>query len=436
MFLTRRFYIFAVVVVALYAASFLLPWLYGVARALMWLLFAVTVADMLLLYSRRGITAERSMAERFSNGDDNDVSIHVASTCPFALKLGIIDEVPFVFQRRDILFAMQLQPHGEGTLLYTLRPTRRGSYGFGLIRVFARTAVGLVERRYSCAKGEDVKVYPSYLMLRRYELLAISNRLTDMGVKRMRRAGNNTEFEHIKDYVAGDEYRHINWKASARRHQFMVNVYEDEKSQQVIAVIDKGRTMQQAFRQMTLLDYAINASLMLSFVAVRKDDKAGLITFADHTDTFLAPSKRQGQMERIMDTLYAEQTQFGESDFSELLQTVMQRVRKRSLLVVFTSFADRQAMQRQLPYLMQMSRQHRVLVVFFADNDMLDYLHSPRRTTEDYYRHVIIQRMLHDQQLIVSELRQHGILALLTTPQNLSVDVVNSYLEIKSRELI
>lgn len=436
MFLTRRFYLLAVAVVAMYAVSFLLPWLYAVAVAAMWLLFAATIADTLLLYSRRGITAGRSMAERFSNGDDNDVRLRIASTYPFALRLGIIDEVPFVFQRRDLLFAMRLAPHGEATLRYTLRPTQRGSYGFGLIRVFARTAVGLAERRYSCAKSEDVKVYPSYMMLHRYELLAISNRLADMGVKRVRRAGNNTEFEHIKEYVAGDEYRTINWKASARRHQFMVNVYEDEKSQQVIAVIDKGRTMQQAFRSMTLLDYAINASLMLAYVAVRKDDKAGLITFADHTDTYLAPSKRPGQMERIMDMLYAEQTQFGESDFSELLLTIGQRVRKRSLLVVFTSFADRQAMLRQLPYLKQMSRQHRVLVVFFADNDMQAYLDAPRHTTEDYYRHVIIERMLHDQRLIVSELRQHGILALLTTPQDLSVDVVNSYLDIKRRELI
>ena len=121
-------------------------------------------------------------------------------------------------------------------------------------------------------------------MLRQYELLAISNRLTDLGIKRIRRVGHNTEFEQIKEYVKGDDYRTINWKASARRHQLMVNVYQDERSQQIFNVIDKGRVMQQAFRGMTLLDYAINASLVLSYVAMHKEDKAGIVTFNEKFD--------------------------------------------------------------------------------------------------------------------------------------------------------
>lgn len=436
MYLTTRFYVFAIVAILLLATGNYSAPFYTVGMAAVWLLLAATIADIAILYSRRGIVASRQLADRLSNGDDNDIRLRVESSYPFALRLTVIDETPFVFQRRDVDFLLRLKPRDGKTIVYKLRPTQRGVYGFGRIRVFVRSALSLAERRYTCGESQDAKVYPSYLMLHKYELLAMNNRLTEMGVKRIRRAGNNTEFERIKEYVEGDNYRSLNWKASARRHQLMVNVYEDERSQQIVSVIDKGRPMQQAFQGMTLLDYAINASLMLSYVAVRKTDKAGLVCFADHTDTFVAPSRRHGQMERLLDALYSQQTRWSESDFGDMLATINKRLTKRSLLVVYTSFANTQAMTRQLPYLKQLNLRHKVLVVFFADNEMRDFVNSSPRSTEEYYQHVIVEKMLYEQRLIVSQLRQHGILSMLTTPQNLSVDVVNRYLELKERQAI
>ncbi|WP_440422122.1 DUF58 domain-containing protein [Prevotella merdae] len=436
MYLTTRFYVFAIVAILLLATGNYSAPFYTVGMAAVWLLLAATIADIAILYSRRGIVASRQLADRLSNGDDNDIRLRVESSYPFALRLTVIDETPFVFQRRDVDFLLRLKPREGKTIVYKLRPTQRGVYGFGRIRVFVRSALSLAERRYTCGESQDAKVYPSYLMLHKYELLAMNNRLTEMGVKRIRRAGNNTEFERIKEYVEGDNYRSVNWKASARRHQLMVNVYEDERSQQIVSVIDKGRPMQQAFQGMTLLDYAINASLMLSYVAVRKTDKAGLVCFADHTDTFVAPSRRHGQMERLLDALYSQQTRWSESDFGDMLATINKRLTKRSLLVVYTSFANTQAMTRQLPYLKQLNLRHKVLVVFFADNEMRDFVNSSPRSTEEYYQHVIVEKMLYEQRLIVSQLRQHGILSMLTTPQNLSVDVVNRYLELKERQAI
>lgn len=436
MYLTTRFYVFAIVAILLLATGNYSAPFYTVGMAAVWLLLAATIADIAILYSRRGIVASRQLADRLSNGDDNDIRLRVESSYPFALRLTVIDETPFVFQRRDVNFLLRLKPREGKTIVYKLRPTQRGVYGFGRIRVFVRSALSLAERRYTCGEPQDAKVYPSYLMLHKYELLAMNNRLTEMGVKRIRRAGNNTEFERIKEYVEGDNYRSLNWKASARRHQLMVNVYEDERSQQIVSVIDKGRPMQQAFQGMTLLDYAINASLMLSYVAVRKADKAGLVCFADHTDTFVAPSRRHGQMERLLDALYSQQTRWSESDFGDMLATINKRLTKRSLLVVYTSFANTQAMTRQLPYLKQLNLRHKVLVVFFADNEMRDFINSSPRSTEEYYQHVIVEKMLNEQRLIVSQLRQHGILSMLTTPQNLSVNVVNRYLELKERQAI
>ena len=330
---------------------------------------------------------------------------------------------------------MSLAAGQSGCITYKLRPTERGVYSFGKIRVFARSFLGLVMRRYTCGEPQDVKVYPSYLMLNRYELLAMRNNLTELGIKRIRRAGNNTEFEQIKDYVQGDDYRTINWKASARRHQLMVNVYTDERSQQIYNVIDKGRVMQQAFDGMTLLDYSINASLMLSYVAIRKEDKAGLVTFDDELDSYIPADKRPGYMQNILEGLYAQETTFGESDYSSLCVNVNRLISKRSLLVLYTNFSGLASLNRQLPYLRQLNKRNRLLVVFFADAELVDYLKKHPADTEEYYHHVIAEKMAYEKRLIVNTLRQQGIYALLTTPQNLSVDVLNRYLEMKSRNL-
>ncbi|MBQ7423033.1 MAG: DUF58 domain-containing protein [Prevotella sp.] len=394
----------------------------------------------------------------------------------------VIDEIPHIFQRRDVCFSAwmrrnsarlmaggalsggdssltgtrlspfddQSPPSGAPspspdapsaplstlTIRYTLRPTRRGVYGFGLIRAFASTRLGLVQRRYTCGEAKDVAVYPSYLMLNKYELLAVSNNLAELGIKKIRRAGNNTEFEQIKDYVAGDEYRAINWKASARSGALKVNIYRDERSQQIFNLIDKGRVMQQAFEQMTLLDYAINASLVLSYVAMHREDKAGLITFADQWGSFVPASKRPGHMQTLLESLYAQQTVFGETDFAGLCTNINKQVSKRSLLILYTNFSGMGELERQLPFLRLLNSRHRLLVVFFENAELKDYIASVAETTEDYYRHVIAEKFAYEKRLIVSTLKQNGIFSLLTTPKSLSIDVINKYLEMKSRQLL
>lgn len=436
MFLTKRFYLIFAILTLLMGMGYVYGLLFMVAKILLGVFALFVVADGVLLFHRNGIDACRQCGERFSNGDANEVRIGLESRYPFAVRLTIIDEAPAVFQRRDIMYDTFLIAKGQGTVSYRLTPVQRGAYTFGYIRCFVRTAFGLVERRYTCGETQEVKVYPSYLILNRYELLALSNNLTELGIKRIRRVGNNTEFEQVKDYVQGDDYRTINWKASARRHQLMVNVYRDERSQQIFSVIDKGRVMHQSFRGMTLLDYSINAALVLSYVAIHREDKAGLITFADKLDTFIAPSRHMAQMQQLQEGLYAQETTFGETDFSNLCANVHKQVSKRSLLVIYTNFSGMTALNRQLAYLKLLSQWHRVLVVFFEDTEMNDYIHSPKSSIEDYYQHVIAEKFAYEKRLIVSTLRQHGILSLLTTPGSLSVDVINKYLELKQRQIL
>ena len=463
MYLNRLFYLLMTVVILVVALGFAVPPLFTVGRVLLALLVLAVVADIGLLYNwwplrrsqienRKSVNSKsigvfRTMAERFSNGDENPVTIRIESNYGFSVDVEVIDEIPFVFQRRDVCFKTQIGRMGTTTIIYRLTPTERGVYEFGHVRVFVSTPLRLVQRRLTCCEPQQVKVYPSYLMLRQYELLAMSNNLTEMGIKRIRRIGHNTDFEQIKDYVVGDDYRTINWRATARRHQLMVNVYQEERSQQVFCVIDKGRMMQQPFKpqtsdyrpqtsdlsSMTLLDYSINAALVLSFVAVNKQDKAGLITFSTQMETFVPASRQPGHMQTLQEALYAEKAVFGETDYSALLAGLTRHVSRRSLLVLFTSFTSMPALRRQLSFLRQIAMRHRLLVVFFEDEELREVIREKGRviSTEAYYQRIIAEKFAYEQRLIVNTLRQYGIQSLLTTPANLSVNVINKYLEIK-----
>ncbi|MGG6545055.1 UNVERIFIED_CONTAM: DUF58 domain-containing protein [Prevotella sp. 15_C9] len=436
MFLSRRFYILLVALTPIIGLGYVFPSLFVVGKWLLCCLVFAVAMDIVLLYHKKAIKAVRHCSDRFSNGDSNPVDLEVKSSYPFKIRVAVIDEAPVVFQRRDVQYHFDVPAYSEEKLTYRLRPVRRGVYDFGNMHIFVRTMLGLLERRYTANVSKEVKVYPSFLMLNRYELAAMSENLMEMGIKRIRRVGNATEFEQIKDYVKGDDYRTINWKSTARCRTLMVNVYQDERSQQVYSVIDKGRVMQQAFNGMTLLDYSINASLVLSYVAIHREDKAGLITFSDDLDTSLAPSRRPGQMQHILDALYNQRTNFSETDFSNLCVNVNKQISKRSLLVLYTNFSGMSALQRQLSYLKMLSRRHRLLVVFFEDSELNDFINSDKRTTEDYYQHVIAEKFAYEKRLIVTKLHQHGILSLLTRPETLSIDVINKYLELKQRQML
>ncbi len=436
MFLTRRFYICMAFVAVVMACGMLAPALLVAGQVALVLLALTLASEALSLYTVVRVDGRRVVPARFSNGDDNPVSLLIHNHSPFRLNAELVDELPPEFQKRDFSLSCELASHEERQCDYELRPVRRGVYSFGYLLVFASTRIGLVQRRFRCASPADVKVYPSYAQLRQYEVAAASDQLRELGVKKIRKAGNNTDFEHIKDYVQGDEYRAINWRASARRTHLMVNVYQDERSQQIFSLIDKGRLMQQAFHGMTLLDYAINASLVLSYVAIHRHDKAGVMTFSDTFDTFVPAERHAVQMQRILESLYSQQTRFGESDFSMLVPSVNRLVPRRSLMVLYTNYADFDSLLRQLPYLRMINQRHRLLVVFFEDSQLNEFVAGPFHDIEECYQHVIGEKMGYERRLIVSTLRQHGIVSLLTTPERLSVDVINKYIELKKRQLL
>jgi len=398
---------------------------------------AVALTDLILLFRiRKGLHGYRFTPEKLSNGDENELRIYLQSFYPFAATINVIDEIPHQFQRRDLNFKVTIPPGENLVIRYSLRPVKRGEYSFGSVNAFVETPIGFFSRRFRFSADAEVPVYPSYIQMRKYELLAISNRLTETGIKKIRRIGHNMEFELIKEYVSGDDYRTINWKATARKTHLMVNHFQDERSQQVYSVIDKGRVMQMPFHGLSLLDYAINASLVISNIAIKKSDKAGLLTFQDKVGTMLPAGKQSRQMSQILEVLYNQKTAYRESDFSALYTHVRRKITQRSLLLLFTNFESLHSLHRQLPYLKRLSDLHLLVVIFFENTEMKSLLNNPANNLREVYYKAIAEKFAYDKKLIVKELAKHGIQALLTAPENLTVNTINKYLELKARGMI
>ncbi|RYY40511.1 MAG: DUF58 domain-containing protein [Chitinophagaceae bacterium] len=430
----NKVYVIGFALCAVFIASYFQPSVFPVAQLLLLALVLAVLVDAALLYTRKGIRANRIAPDRFSNGDDNKVLLQLYSSYPFPASVEIIDELPYQFQERSWRRYAKLKTGQKESIEYLLKPQQRGEYRFGAINVLVSGPLGMAWRRYRFNQEQTVKVYPSFIQVRRFQLLAAANRLQEAGIKRQRALGHSLEFEQIKEYVRGDDYRTVNWKATARRGDLMVNNFTDERSQQVYCIINKGRAMKMPFEGMTLLDYSINAALVLSNVALMRQDKAGLITFGQKTDSFLAADKRPGQFNQILETLYREETTFLDVDFEKLFAVVRNRITQRSLLVLFTNFESFESLERELPSLQRMAHYHLLVVVFFENTELKSLREGSAKNLEDIYIKTIADKFAQEKRLIVHELRKHGIIALLTTPENLTVQAINKYLEVKNRQ--
>jgi uncharacterized protein (DUF58 family) len=433
-FLNRIVFLIGLAGVMVFVLSYFFPLLFQLGSIVFLLLAIAVVVDTVLCYSNKnGIVASRKLTERFSLGDENKVYLELKNNYVFPAQLSVIDELPVQFQDRNWIRKLKIAGNSSEQIMYTLRPVSRGEYGFGNINVFVNGPLQLVKRRFSFEAHEIVKVYPSYIQMRRFQLMAVSNRVQETGVKRMRKLGHSMEFEQIKEYVRGDDFRTINWKATARKGDLMVNNYTDERSQQIYCVINKGRLMKMPFEGLSLLDYAINSSLVLSSVALAKQDKAGLITFAENLDTFIQADKKPTQINKLLETLYNQQTRYLEQDFEKLYAVIRNRITNRSLIVLFTNFESMEGLQRNIAALKKIAEHHLLLVIFFENTELKSIEKNKATSTEEIYIKTIAEKFNYEKRLMVKELHKHGIASILTPPQNLSVNTVNKYLELKNR---
>ncbi|NCU05403.1 MAG: DUF58 domain-containing protein, partial [Chitinophagaceae bacterium] len=352
LYIRTRFFQLLAVNIALFLIAFFFTAFESIALLFFLLLMVALAADLFFLFAlNRKPVIERKLPERLSNGDENPVHIFLQNRYPFPVNIEVIDELPMQFQRRDFSIQLKLKAGQSHDIAYHLRPVERGEYHFGKVQAFFHSLLGLLERKFTGAGETMVPVYPSFIRMRQYQLHAEAAQTKESGNKRLRKIGHSMEFEQVKEYVQGDDVRTLNWKATARKGALMVNSYTDEKSQQVYCIVDKGRLMKMPFNDLTLLDYAINASLVMCNVALNKQDRFGLVTFSNKMGSVLAADRKPVQLEKVLQLLYNQQTAFLESDFELLYTRIRASVKQRSLLILFTNFESLTGMQRQMQYL-------------------------------------------------------------------------------------
>lgn len=434
-FLTDRLFYAGFFVAFCFVIGFFLSPFLVVAKLLGFALSISIILDAFFVFlTKNSIEVSRNYPERFSNGDDNELELFVTNNYLFPLYVRIIEEFPVQFQIRNLQFSKHFKKNQATKFSYKLRPTDRGSYQFGLTNIFI-SVFGLIEKRIKANEPLAIASYPSYLQLKQFQLYSTAQHQNQFGMKRIRKIGTNTEFENIKNYTIGDEYRLINWKATAKANRLMVNQYQEEKSQPVYSVIDTGRTMRMPFDGLKLLDYAINSSLVIANITLQKNEKAGLLTFNKSIQDFIVADRRNHQMQLILEKLYNVDTNFLETDFGQLYVYIKRKLTQRSLLFIYTNFETIDSLERQLPYLKLIKKSHVVVLISFKNSELKTLTTQKATSTTDIYNQTIAEKFSYDKELIIQRLHQIGILTIYCEPKDLSIKLINKYLEIKARGL-
>ena len=437
LYINNRFFFTLFGVGFTYILAFFFPVLMWIAHGLLTLVVIAFILDFMLLFNHKNaVQAQRILPEKLSNGDQNSIKVDLKNNYPFTIKTKVIDEIPFQFQKRDFNIERTIDKNKNILFEYILEPKERGEYSFGNLNVFAKSPLGFVSKRFTFQKEAMLPSYPSFIHLRKYELMALQNEFLLGGIKKIRKLGHTMEFEQIKEYVPGDDVRTINWKATSKRNQLMVNQFQDEKSQRIFMLIDNGRTMQMPFNGLSLLDYSINATMALSHIILKKNDRAGMMTFSKKTEHKVAADNKSGQLRKISEALYNIQTNFFESDFSRLYQDVKYTIGQRSLLLLFTNFETLDAVNRQMKYLRGIAKNHLLVIIFFKNAELQGLINTNPENLQEVYDEIIAEKFEYEKKLIIQELRKFGIYTVYTLPENLNIEVINKYLEIKARGIL
>jgi uncharacterized protein (DUF58 family) len=436
LYLTDRIFYFLGAVIFLFFISFLFAPVFYIALASLFCCILILSIDVFLLFKNTLIEANRTAAPVFSLSDKNKVSITIINLSKYNLKVKIVDEIPYQFNERDFSISISLKESGTELITYHVAPVIRGEYFFGNIHTFVKTKIGLAAKKETTKCEKSIAVYPSIIQLSRQELIALNHPLFTQGENKNKKIGRSYEFDQIKIYVPGDDTRNINWKATSTQNEIMVNHYEDERSQQIYSIIDKSRVMKMPFNGLTLVDYAINSTLAFSNIVLKKQDKAGLISFSKKIDTSLKADRGARHLKKIMYALYKEKYDFSEANYEALYTNIRRTISNRSLLFLYTNFESIYALERNISILRMINRYHLLVVVFFENTELEAYSKTTSKAVIDIYQQTIAKKFILEKNQIVKELNKHGIQAIKCTPENLSANTINKYLELKSRGVI
>jgi uncharacterized protein (DUF58 family) len=425
------------VAVPLLVAAVIPPFLF-VAIAYVVALSGLVVWDALHAPRHGDLSVSRSHDARLSLAEANPVEILVDWTNSDrfpsrSIRLEVRDETPPDIPTDHEPFSGEIVPGGRWTGSYHLRPLRRGDYPFGSIVVRVESLLGLLVRQLSYQGGEAARVYPNLRAIRRYDMLARRGRLHEAGLRRTRMRGSGTEFERLRDYLPDDDFRRINWKATARRRQPVTTEYETERSQNLIIALDTGRLMGTPVQGMIKLDYAINSALMLSYVAMQMGDRTGLLVFADQVGQYIPLARGQRHLQLMIEHLYNVGTQPIEADQARALRFLAGRQLKRSLIVLFTDLSESADQEPMIAALGLLARRHLPVCVMSSNPDIVRLAAVTPLDAREAYEKVIAQRLLDERRTLIERLERQGALVIDVPAEQLTTSIVNRYLEIKAR---
>ncbi len=418
--------------------------LLGVARPplLVWVVpydlvvAALIVADALLLPRAARFRAARLHEAVLSLGTANRIELTLSAAISRPLRVRLRDEPPpdCTFDRRE--FDLVLMPDTPAQVAYHLTPLYRGEARFEDVFLRVEGWLGLVYGFYRLPARERVPIYPNLLQLREYELLRHRGLLRQMGFRQTRLRGLGTEFESLREYTIDDEFRRIDWKATARRGKPIVRDYQIERSQNVILLFDAGRNMLAEVEGMRKFDAVLNTGLMLAYVATQMDDKVGTLVFADEVERFLPPQRGRAQLAQLVHALHAVQPRMVEADYIYAITYLAQRWRKRSLMVIFTDLIDPDASRVLLHALAGLAKQHLCVCVTVSDPRLHAWSRLTPQSADQLYRRAIATQVLTDRLAAARTLERMGVSTIDAEPDTLVPALVNFYLQAKARGVL
>ncbi len=444
---TWRFVALLLVTAVPLALSAWWPNLLWVAVGWLLLILAIVLVDLRLTPRAGQWTLTRTHDTRLSVAAWNRVEVQVRLGQGLrGLPVWLRDLAPSSFAVTDTLppsppagrvtagrvLSGRCEPGQPATFVYHVRPPRRGDYAFGDLYLRWQSVLGLVRRQARFPAAQPVKVYPNLVDVRKYDLLLRRNRLWELGLRQTRVLGAGREFERLRDYQPDDEYRRINWKATARRGKPISAEFETERTQNVMALVDVGRMMRSPVGDISKLDFAINAVLLLAYVTAHKGDRIGMLTFADAVQQWLAPRGGTGQFQRMLEFLYRVEGQAVEPDYGAAFAYFATRQNKRSLVIVFTDLTGTLGMQSLVAHMARLRQRHLPLLVTMRDPTVQRLSQQPVVDSQSLYERTVAEQLLDERRLVLDRLRHQGVLTLDVPANELNVALINKYLELKA----
>lgn len=396
----------------------------------------VALGDLVSLPAGRAFSVEREVGRIASLKQDHRVTLVISNLGRQAQRIRVRDGVPQEFAPVPEEFALRLGPRSRATVHYALKAARRGDFVMEQVHVQAQSRLGLWSRYFSYPQTSKLHVYPDMKQLAEYEVLARTDRLSQLGVRRTRKIGQDNEFERLRDYARDDNPRHIDWRATARRNKLTVKDYQANQSQRLIFLIDCGRMMTNEAAGISLLDHALNAMLMLSYVALRRGDSVGLVCFSDAIHSFVPPRGGAGHMNRLLHASFDRFPNLVESRYDQAFLHLASNCRKRSLVILVTNVIDEVNSVQIEQYLGNIVGRHLPLGVLLRDRQLFSAADQPNPHGKALYRAAAAAEILTWRQEVLTDLEHKGVLALDTFPEDMTAPLINTYLEVKARHLL